>query len=107
MERHRQADDLVAGIEVAERDAFRYPPTLAGHPARLKRSSSDNTAWAGHLQEMDELLGVTALALSTHEGQQAFQLRGIEVVEIAGVIDPGADDETVDQACEDMCVLGR
>lgn len=43
VEHHRQADDLRARLEVAERGALGHQRRLAGHPRRLKPSSSDNT----------------------------------------------------------------
>jgi hypothetical protein len=43
VEHHCYADDLGAGLEVGERGASGHQKRLAGHPRRLKASSSDNT----------------------------------------------------------------
>lgn len=42
VEHHRQTDDLMAGLEVAERGALGYEVRLAGCLDRLKKSPSDN-----------------------------------------------------------------
>lgn len=43
IEHYRQADDLWAGLEVANWAAFYHLEKLAGHPARLKLVCSDNS----------------------------------------------------------------
>ena len=43
VEHHREADDLGAGLEVAEWGAFGHARTLSAALPRLKRSSSDKT----------------------------------------------------------------
>jgi hypothetical protein len=43
VEHHRQTDDLWAGLELLEMGAFCHAKRLTRRPARLKRSSSDNT----------------------------------------------------------------
>ena len=42
VEHHRQADDLWARLEVAERGALGHQTRLDGHPGPLKKSSSNN-----------------------------------------------------------------